>query len=263
MKFTSQTLALFVASALTTSNASNLCKENGAPLPVITVSVVAPDTAGLTDGFENYRSLLGGDNNGNAPGPLDDGHRQINWDAAIVPFDMPGDFFEFRGLTLSSDGDEFRVSNPDPDVEPNLGIHDDLFDSINRNAAEDFSTFSPERLFTVEGGDNEFVAEFTVPGSSDPAVVKGFGAVFVDIDEPRKTTMTFYAESGCIIAEREVEEFKDGLSFLGLISVSEDYPIAKVEVELGTKALDGGNVRGRKDFVVMDDFLFSEPQGTD
>ncbi|EEC48023.1 predicted protein [Phaeodactylum tricornutum CCAP 1055/1] len=264
MKFTAPNVALFLLAALqataTSVHATRFCKEHGALIPVTVVSATSPDADGLKDGFEVFRDLLGGENNGNGAAPSAEGHRQVNWDAPIVPFDMPGDFFATtvdRGLNLRSKRDEFRVSNPDPKDGPK----DDLFDSISPRAAKDFQTFSAFRLFTVAGGDNEFVAEFTVPGSHKEATVAGFGAVLVDVDLSHKTTLTFYADSGCIIAQEDAKALKDGLSFVGLVSQSEKFPIAKVEVELGNKAIDDtSRFRGFADFVVMDDFLYSEPQ---
>jgi hypothetical protein len=48
-----------------------------------------------------------------------------------------------------------------------------------------FSTFSPSRLFTPVGS-NITEALFFVPGTNgtSPATVRGFGAVFTDVDQP-------------------------------------------------------------------------------
>jgi len=224
--------------------------------PVTFVSAISPDADGLKESFELFRDLLGGDNNMDLVKKkgLKEGHRQINWDAAAVPFDMPGDFFAAtvpRGCTVRSDSDEFRVSNP-------ADGGDDLFDSINHKAAKDFQAFTLERLFTsVE--ENVFTIDFSVPGFVDrPAVVDGFGAVFVDVKEAHKTKMTFFAKSGCIIAEEYVKPLAKGLSFLG--AFSSKYPIFKVEVVLGEVAIDDSSDWKGDDVVVMDDFIYSEPQ---
>lgn len=47
----------------------------------------------LDQTVEGFRKTLGGQDNGNSSG-LSHGHRSINWDANIVPFKMPGDFFK-------------------------------------------------------------------------------------------------------------------------------------------------------------------------
>ena len=228
------------------------CKD----VPITFVSATSPDADGLEESFELFCDLLGGDNNMNnvKKNGIKDGHHQINWDGENVPFDMPGDFFAIdvtRGCTIRSDSNEFRVSNP-------MDGSDDLFDSINRGAAKDFQTFSAKRLFTSVK-ENEFTIDFSQPGFVNPATVEGFGAVFVDVKEDHKTKMTFYAESGCIIAEEYVKPSAEGLSFLGAFSGSSKFPIFKVEVVLGEEAIDHGDSK-HDDIVVMDDFLYSEPQ---
>ena len=81
--------------------------------------------------------------------------------------------------------------------------------------------------------------------------------------------MIFKAESGCIIAEKFVDPSPKGLSFLGAKVGPHTPPIYSVEIELGNKPLDEKCTRSshvcdflkrRTDIVVLDDFLFSEPQ---
>ena len=127
------------------------------------------DADGLRRIVDKFNRALGGDDNGNAPGPLNEGRRSINWDAAAVPFDMPGDFFKrvvTRGAEMVAKRGEFRVSNPDP---PN---GDDKFSSINRKASRDFITFSPKRLFTPLK-DNKVTVVFSIPAKRQDATVKG------------------------------------------------------------------------------------------
>ena len=236
---------------------------------VTVISASAPTKSQLLDdSFEAFRQLLGGDapnGNGNTDPPIEGGHRQINWDApgTILPFDMPGDFFATtvpRGIQFHSDTNEFRVSDD--------GITSDkLFDSINPDAAQNFLTFSPQRLFTPVGGNkNEIFITFEVPASTIPATVAGFGAIFVDVDLEYTTKMTLYAESGCVIAEEFAKP--GGLSFLGVISGEYAPDIYSIEMEYGTHALDfkwngwgqPPQAQGGVDFVVMDDFIYSEPK---
>ena len=104
----------------------------------------------IADTVQAYQAALGDPLNGNDVGPLDEGRRQINWDGAIVPFDMPGDFFNTapltRGAIFSTDaGSEFRVSNPNNEADSPV---DNRFSSLNATYPEEFTTFSPNRLFT-------------------------------------------------------------------------------------------------------------------
>ena len=252
--FQNKAITLFLL-VVGSASAANYCPN----VPVTFVAGTSDNAEGMEETFELFRELLGGINNGNNvdPNGFPDGHRQVNWDAAGVPFDMPGDFFSVnvpRGLVVESSSEKFAVSNPS---NPPNG--DDKFSSINENAANKFKTFSTERLFTPLDN-NKFEVEWTVPGQPDvEATVEGFGAVFVDVGCAQTTKMTFYAESGCIIAEKYVDPKENGLSFLGAYSGSEEYPIFEVEVTLGNRALNSWFSRWA-DFVVMDDFIFSEPQ---
>ena len=49
--------------------------------------------------FEAFQEALGDPLNGNDAGPLAEGRRQINWDGAAVPFEMPNTFFNSEPLT--------------------------------------------------------------------------------------------------------------------------------------------------------------------
>lgn len=267
MFFNTKNITLFLLSATAASVSAQERQLRGhsyCPGASVTfVEATSPNATGLEEGFELFRELLGGENNKNKAGQQY-GHRQINWDGGAVPFDMPNDFFAKtvpRGLTVHSKSNEFRVSNP-------KSGGDDKFSSINHKASKYFQAFSEKRLFTPVK-ENEFKIKFSVPGSHDEATVEGFGAVFVDVKENKSTKMVFKAESGCIIAEKFVDASSKGLSFLGAKVGPYTPPIYSVSVDLGEKALDERCTRGsyvcsflerRTDLVVMDDFLYSEPQ---
>ena len=225
------------------------------------VSATAKDRDGLQHAFSAFQGLLGGKNNGNDKAQHD-GFRNINWDAAGVPFDMPGDFFAAtvtRGLTVSSSKGEFRVSNP-------ADGSDDKFDSINHMASKDFVDFSPKRLFTPIGT-TKTVITFSPAGKKGRATVNGFGAVFVDVDKRHSTWMTAYDKNGCIVYRDFVEPKNKGLSFLGVTFGKDkgDSIIAMVVLETGNLAIDSrrklrGHEGRKDDIVVMDDFTYGEPQ---
>ena len=131
-----------------------------------------------------------------------------------------------------------------------------------------FTAFSPLRLFSAIGGRITDV-EFSVPGMSNlEARVTGFGAVFTDVDQPdgsrhgnRKasTRMDFFGADGELLYSSAVPASPGdgGLSFLGI--VFEDARIAGVQITSGNVA--PGADDGRKhDVVVMDDFLYGEPE---
>lgn len=233
-----------------------------------TFSDKAADTSELSGIVSDFQDSLGGSNNGNSLGPINSGgFRQINWDAAVVPFDMPGNFFNKdvpRGAILKAKGGKFAVSNPSPNP-----TNDDKFSSILPTfVTSKFRTFSPFRLFTPVKR-NKFSIQFRVPGSSKKAAVTGFGAVFTDVRKKRKTTMQFYDKRGCLIAKVAVPPSPSGLSFVGVIvqtpgNVSKALrSIYRVNIKLGNISVEkfakGYPAKKGGDVVVMDDFIYGEP----
>lgn len=214
---------------------------------------------GTATAFEKFKAVLGEVSNGNEPGPIRGGFRDINWDGAGVPFDMPGNFFRdvvTRGILFTVDGGEFRVSNPIMETDPGFG--DDLFDTFNPDNPRQFQAFSEPRIFSPLT-DYTFTEEFFIPGTgdSDPALISGYGAVFVDVDNKKETSIEFFDRFGESLGKFFAQASPEKISFLGVdfgVAI-----IAKVRVTLGNAPLGVDDVPKKQDVVVMDDFLFSEP----
>jgi hypothetical protein len=263
-------LVAVAASAATKSNTAHAflweeqCKAYGTS-PTNVISSTAKYAAELTPAFEAFRLLLGGENNGNEPtsNPAG-GHRQINWDADIVPFEMPPDFFAAtvpRGIVFETpdNTNTFYVSNP----PATSGVIDDKFSSVvGESQAGQFLQFSNSRLFAPED-DNVVVVKFVNPADiTQKATVTGFGAVFTDANLEYTTKMEFFNKEGCLLATEFVKPQSNGLSFLG-VDFGDNAVIASIRITLGTLAL--ANVAGATYFrgaevVVMDDLLYGEPQ---
>ena len=79
-----------------------------------------------------------------------------------------------------------NASNPDG-VLPRFG-------NINPQYAEIFKTFSEEKLFSPIGS-NLVTITFFVPGSNTPATVRGFGAVYTDVDTAH-TAFEYFDKDG-------------------------------------------------------------------
>ena len=220
------------------------------------VPMVFEATGDIGTEISNFQAALGEPNNGNAPGPIANGRRQINWDAEVVPFDMPADFFNSapttRGAVFSTDGSGFRVSN---DSE---GINDNEFDSINPTYADQFKTFSAPRLFTPFGS-NVLDVNFFVPASNTPAVVRGFGAIFTDVDLRGSTKLEFFDSADNLLFSDFVAPDPQGLSFLG--ATFSNNSLSRVRITSGNApiGLDDDPTNG-VDIVVIDDLLYGEPQ---
>ena len=144
------------------------------------------------------------------------------------------------------------------------------------------STFSPKRLFTPVDS-NVTEALFFVPGSNanlqpgtnpkDPAAVRGFGVVFTDVDEPNgigrkerrgdprgaSTLMEYFDVDGRLIFSSFVPASPGdaSLSFFGI--VFDDARIARVRITTGDVA-PGPDDDEKRDIVMMDDFIYGEPQ---
>jgi hypothetical protein len=126
--------------------------------------------------------------------------------------------------------------------------------------------FSPNRLFTPVGS-NITDRLFFIPGTggATPATVAGFGAVFTDVDLADTTTIEFFDQLGGLLFERSVEPgtvADKSLSFLGVVFDAGE-EIFRVRITTGTDPLASGtndNPGAGVDLVVMDDFLYSEPQ---
>ena len=243
-----------IASASPAAAADSFTKIEGA----------AADAAGLQSTVDLYRTLLGDPNNGSAPGGLAAGRREINWDgtpdAQSAPNLLPPDFFNTtvpRGAVFSTGaGSKFQVS-ADSDNPTQTAVR---FGNINSANPAQFNVFSPQRLFTPLGT-NRMSVKFFVPGTKHPATVNGFGAVFTDVDKADTTKIELYDQWGTRLWWQAVPKGPTSarsLSFLGVKSTADIY---EVRITTGNAPLSSTNTdTSSRDLVVMDDFLYGEPQ---
>lgn len=217
--------------------------------------LVIKGSGDITAAVEQYRDELGADNGGE-PSPFPSGRREINWDAVpdslASPHALPGDFFKARGAVLSTKGDHVAVS-ADADNPDGAAVR---FGDINPSYSDEFRTFSKERLFSPVGS-NVASIRFYVPGTDTAAGVRGFGAVYTDVDKKEGAAFEFFDTDGKKLGTYAVPKSKNGLSFLG---VAYDEPIvSRVRIVYGTNKL-GPDDSKRYDVAVMDDFIYGEPQ---
>lgn len=217
------------------------------------------DAASIVDTVDAFRATLGSPINGNAPGPLADGRREINWDgggppvidgtAPVTPFTV---FQNSRGATFTTPGTGLTQAAATGGL---LSL-----DLINPQYASLFAPFTPNRLFTPIGS-NVTDGIFSIPGTGglQPAGVRGFGVVFSDVDLPG-TSIAFATTEG-FIDPISVPTFagNQSFSFLGLVLEAGEGLITGVRITTGTSAL-GPSESSSIDLVVMDDFLYGEPQ---
>ena len=249
-------VAAIVVSQLACNAAGALGGKSAAPEPT-----VISGASDITAYVEKYRALLG-ENNGGDPGTKGPtGYREINWDTVpddlSAPNNFVGDFFNAteapraRGIILETPGDTLMVSaNAD---NPSGALP--RFGNINPTYVDIFKTFSEEKLFSPVGS-NIVNLTFFVPGSNTPATIRGFGAVYTDVDTEH-TAFEYFDKDGNSLGKFGTPIADNGLSFLGVV-----YPEAivfRVKVTYGTEAL-GPNDGGGVDVAVMDNFIYGEPQ---
>ena len=225
-----------------------------------------PTVASIQNTVDQYRTALGDPNNGNVVGQSS-GRREINWDGggstatAVVGTPFTG-FLANRGALFTTTGTGFVQS-------PLAGLVDTFH---NPTYASIFQPFSLQRLFSPIDS-NVTEVTFFVPGPDNkPATTNGFGAVFTDVDLPngsgpgdtngnRKASTLiecFGTDGGLIFSSFVPASPGDGsLSFFGI--VFGDARIARVRITSGD-APPGPNDDGTHDIVMMDDFLYGEPQ---
>ena len=202
------------------------------------------------------------------------GRREVNWDAVPDAFasgganPFPGNFFNLvsgspagrvRGIQFSTAG-TFEVSakagNPTGTAV--------LFGNQNADNPNQFAAFSAERIFGVVGS-TELNVRFSLPGDpGTPAVVRGFGAVFTDVEIAGRTFLEFFDFGGNLLAHVDAPAFPLGpggadtfksFSFAG--ASFDSASVARVRIVSGDFDLPR-NIVG-DDAVAMDDFIFGEP----
>ena len=220
--------------------------------------IVVEANGDITAKMNEFREILGVQLN-TAPGAVG-GHREINWDGVppeLVNAALPGNFFNptevnapaarQRGLIYGSPTGEFRVSTTS-------------FAEVNAAAAAQFSAFSGDKAF-ANISSSLWDAEFQVAGQAVAATVKGFGAVFADVDLGNSTFLEFFHDDKSL-GKYFVPAKAGGsnFSFLGVYFKNEK--ITRVSVGHDGKLNEGQNDisnGGTRDLIGLDDFLYDEP----
>jgi hypothetical protein len=251
------------------SETANAQDTNDVPPAVF--QAAGATAASIQSTVDAFRARLGDPNNLNNPGPLKKGRREINWDggnpnvldttAPVNPFLV---FLNTRGSQFKTPG--LGLSQAPPSGGPQGGLVV-LFG--NPTYGQIFRTFSASRLFTPVGS-NITDASFSIPGTNGtvPATVRGFGAVFTDVDQPdgvgvdatrASTRIQYFDRDGKLIFTSSVPASpgNGSLSFFGI--VFDDARIASVVIKTGDVA-PGPKDDQRHDIVMMDDFIYGEPQ---
>jgi hypothetical protein len=251
--------------------------QSGNPKDFVAPAVfqaAGPTASSIQSTVDAFRAELGNPNNANNAAPLASGRREINWDGVpptdtttspVTPFNV---FLNTRGAQFTTPGTGLSQAPPSGGPQGGLAV---LFN--NPTYATIFSTFSSPRLFTPVGS-NVTEVKFFVPGTSGhtPATVSGFGAVFTDVDRPdgsgpgkkrgnrgASTLIQYFGADNKLLFSSFVPASPGdaSLTFFGI--VFDEARIARVQIRTGDTA-PGPDDGGKKDIVVMDDFIYGEPQ---
>lgn len=158
-------------------------------------------------------------------------------------------------------------------------VSGDGFVSVNPATAGEFPAFSPQNtfvMFDTNPGqfDDRFIEQsFVLPGTNTPAATRGFGAIFVDVEDPQSSSIEYFGTSTTgdkvslgkfFVPVGQSQEPQ----FLGVLF---DAPVVtEVQLTVGTNALfsfdgstfqsfGGENLGQGIDLAVTDDFVFATP----
>lgn len=211
------------------------------------------NAAAIQTTVDNFRSVLG-TNNG-VGGSFASGRREVNWDGVPSNFAdpnlIPDNFFNInspRGLDYTTPGSGFVVSD---NATGGNGR------PLRFGFPDDFTAFSGQKVFTPL---NSVITDvhFFIPGTSIPATVTGFGAVFTDVEIANVSGIQFFSANGSLITSIDAPTSANGgFSFVGATST---VPIFSVRITTGNQIIiSNGNLGAGEDAVVLDDFIYAEP----
>ena len=243
-------VALFGA-ALTQAcdSGGDIAAPNPTPTPVAIVAI----SGNVDPQIAAFGTFIGDVDNKGEPGRHASGRRGINWDGVPAQFtntsDFAPDFFKGRGAVYGG--------------ATGLRVSDNHFADINPTYAAEFVPFSEAKLFAPIGT-NKVEVTFRIPASDTVAAVRSFGAVVVDVDKANTSRLQAYDRDDRLIADVPVPVRADPDEY-SLVGVTFEEPIiARVVLTLGEVPIGAGvddvSNGGGGDVVVLDDFLYSEPQ---
>jgi hypothetical protein len=133
---------------------------------------------------------------------------------------------------------------------------------VDTSYAAQFGTFTPTKIFSPVGS-NVMDVLFRVAGEPTPATVTGFGVVFSDVDRAGSARIEPFDRDGKSLGVYEAPVRTDAAG-LSLVAVRfQQAIVARVRITSGTAAIARGvrdvSAGGSADLVVMDNFIFGEP----
>lgn len=219
-----------------------------------------------TTAFNDFRTAIGGGKRIAWDGVRLDG-TDVNPQTQVIDLgktvSIPVDRFQGVGAIFA---DPYAVSG-------------DGFASVNPATDGEFPAFSPQNTFAMfdfnagEFEDRFIEQSFVIPGTNIAAGTRGFGAIFLDVEDPQSSSIEYFGQTKSgkkvSLGKYFVPVGASGeTQFLGVLF---DNPVVtEVKLTVGSKALfsfDGKTIQsfGSEDLangidlVATDDFVFADP----
>jgi hypothetical protein len=227
--------------------------------------------------LDAFRDAIGGDRNGGAP--AESGRREITWDGVRLDGTDPNPNTQVvdPGNTVIIPIDRFQ--NQGALFEDPYAVSGDSFSSVNPDTAGQFPAFSPSNTFVMQDDtpyqfDDRFIGQsFTIPGTTTTAGTRGFGAIFIDVENAGSSSIEYFGHdtngNQVSLGTFDVPVGPSGEpQFLGVLF---DQPVVTdVSLTVGTNTLfnfngssfqsfGGENLPQGTDLAVTDDFVYAEP----
>jgi len=219
-------------------------------------------TGDINASINSFRDLLGNPLN-TTPGQQS-GRREINWDGVPAQFQaqsIPQDFFNPTNAGATASLQRGFVYDPNPG-DGDFRVSTSGFGNIEPTLSSQLTSFSGDKVF-ANINENEWNALFRVAGSTQAGAIKGFGAVFIDVDLAQNSYLEFFSGSkslGKFFVP--VHDANSNFSFLGVAFPEKVVTSVRIGHGNGKLATAGKDISngGTKDIVALDDFLYDEPK---
>ncbi len=222
-------------------------------------------TTEATAALATFRITLGGADNSTATGPQASGRREINWDGVRL------DGTDFNNVTTPIVANKItgipvnRFQARGARFDTVLAVANDGFVSANANVANQFPAFSTANTF-ASFNSNKYAVDFVLAGSTTPAATRGFGAIFLDVEQANTSSIEYF--NGTVsLGKFFVPVGQSGQpQFLGVFFNAP--VVTKVVLTTGTtqvfnfnngQVTAGASESEATDLVVLDDFVYGEP----
>ncbi|MBP6820233.1 MAG: hypothetical protein KA368_01755, partial [Acidobacteria bacterium] len=226
-------------------------------------------TAEATTALNAFRTAIGGADNSLVASPQTSGRREINWDAVKL------DGTDFNNVTTAIVAGKVtgipvnRFQARGARFDTVLGVSNDGFVGANGSVAGQFPSFSPVNTFASFNSNKcevNFVLASAPANTPVPAGTRGFGAIFLDVEQANTSSIEYFNGSVSLGKYFVPVGASGQAEFLGVLFNAP--VVTRVVITTGTAQIfnftngqvsAGASEGGTTDLVALDDFIYSEP----